>query len=126
MKSKRYSIKVNGVDCGEINYEHNKIEYDLPIGIYEVEIDNGLKSHTEKLNFTAGQIKMLKVNPSVTYELFLGILLGIAFMSVAIQIFMIDKVSLPLLFIPFIPLLLIRKSQFLDKFVVTSSKYFYC
>jgi hypothetical protein len=122
MKSKRYLIKVNGTCGGEINYENNKIEYELPIGNYEIEIENGLKSHKHKLNFTIGQIKTLIINPSVTYELFLGLLLGIAFTAVIIQIFLIDKISLPLMFIPFLPLLLIRKSQFPDKFVITTSK----
>lgn len=69
MKPRKYSVKVNGMGCGESSYGKNKIAYSFPAGSHKVEIKNGSRSHTERLYPTAGQTKTLHVNPATFRDL---------------------------------------------------------
>lgn len=120
-KSKRYTVNVSGQEERNVNYEQHKTVYELPIGKHTVQIGNGKSVSTQEITLGAGQQKTLTINPSVTYGLGLGFLLGIALTSVVIQYVILNRISLPLAFIPFIPLLFLRKRQFADSFVVTAT-----
>ncbi len=118
-RGKHYQIKINGQSDRRISAENNKTEYDLPVGKYTVQIGNDESFSTKELILATGQHKTIVVNPSVTYELGIGFLLGLALTSVVIQYLILGKLSIPLMLIPCIPFLFIRKSQFANSFMLT-------
>ena len=118
-KSKTYEIKISGTDDRQINFENIKTEYDLPIGKYTVTIGNQESFSVKEIILATGQHKTIMINPSVTYELGFGLLFGLAIVSIVVQYFVLGKFSIPLMFIPFIPFLLMRKRQFADSFTLT-------
>ena len=118
-KSKTYEIKVSGADDRQINFENIKTEYDLPIGKYTVKIGNQESFSVKEIILSTGQHKTITINPSVSYELSFGLLLGLALMSIVVQYFILGKFSIPLMFIPFIPFLVMRKRQFANSFTLT-------
>ena len=121
-KSKKYNIKVNGADTRVINSENTQEEYILPIGKYTLEIGNENSSKTTELILSTGQTKTFTIHPSVTYPLGIGFLVGIAVVSIFVQFLILDKISIPLMLVPFIPLMLTRKRNFADSFEITASK----
>ena len=118
-KSKTYEIKVSGADDRQINFDNIKIEYDLPIGKYTVTVGNQESFSVKEIILATGQYKTIMINPSVTYELGFGLLLGLAIVSIVVQYFILGKFSIPLMFIPFIPFLFMRRNQFADSFILT-------
>ena len=121
-KSKKYEIKLDGNSIGEINFENTKIECDVPVGKHTLEIGNQNSFKIKEIEITTGQLKILTINPSVTYNLGLGFFFGIAIASIIAQFFILDKISLPLIFIPLIPLFFLKKRHFSDSFEITVSK----
>ena len=111
-KSKKYEIKLDGNSIGEINFENTKIECDVPVGKHTLEIGNKNSFKIKEIEITKGQLKILTINPSATYNLGLGFFFGIAIASIIAQFFILDKISLPLIFIPLIPLFFLKKDIF--------------
>ena len=120
-KSKNYKIKVSGMDDRYVNFEYNKTEYDLPIGKYTVQIGNDESFSVKEIVLATGQHKIMTINPSVTYELGFGLLLGLAVISILVQYFILGKFSIPLMLIPLIPFIFLRKRQFANSFTLAVS-----
>jgi len=121
-KSKKYEIKLNGNSIGEINFENTKIECIVPVGKHTLEIGNQNSFRIKEIEITTGQLKILTINPSATYNLGLGFFFGIAIASIIAQFYILDKISLLLIFIPLIPLFFLKKRHFSDSFEITVSK----
>ena len=118
-KERRYQIKIDGQNDRLIHAEDNKTEYDLPVGKHKVHIGTDESFSTKELILGTGQHKTVVINPSVTYELSVGLLLGLALTSLAVQYLILGKLSIPLMLIPCIPFFFIRKSQFANSFILT-------
>jgi len=121
-KSKTYNVKINGADTRQINFENTKAEYKLPTGKYMLEIGNHNSYMTQEVILSTEQTKIFTINPSITYGLGFGFLIGIAIVSIILQFLILEKISIPLMGIPLIPLLLMRKRNFSDSFEITISK----
>lgn len=126
-KSNKYTVKINGADIRQLDFKNNKIEYTLPIGKYLLEIGNDESFKKENVILSTGEIKIFTIKPNVFRELGFGFYIGLAVCCVFIQFLILDKISIPLMSIPFIPLLLNfiprRKQNFADSFEITKSKF---
>ncbi len=125
-KTKKYTVKIDGTDIRQLDFENNKIEYILPIGKYKLDISNDNSFKTENVFLSTGEIKIFTIKPSIIRKLGLSFFIGLAIVSVFVQLMILEKISIPLMIIPFIPLLLNilpkRKRNFADTFEIHKSK----
>lgn len=120
-KSNRYLLRVdNEVGC-MMNYSNNRKEYAVLPGKHCVEIGNGISFQTEEILLKAGETKVLTINPSLTYNLGFGILTGMVVTGLVIQFAVLQKFS-PVMIIPFMLYLFIKKRNFKDSFAISYSK----
>lgn len=121
-KSNKYEIFLNNESKAELDYVNNKQIFTAESGRNIIEIKNENTTIVKEINIKNGQDVTFTINASVTYKLGLGIMVGIAFTGLIIQLIIAKKVMLPLIFIPFIPLLFVKKENFPNSFEITSSK----
>lgn len=121
-KNNTYEIRLNNGDFIPMNYQNNRMEFRLPNGKHTVTIKNEVTTHETEFELHYEKTKVLTINPSVTYKLFMGIMIGMALFSLGLSLFIAKKLMPSLLMIPFIPLLLIKKKNFAPSFMV-SEKY---
>ena len=121
-KSNSYKLFLNGKPCKEINYVNNREVLAVETGLNVVEIKNENTTIRKELNLRSGQQLTITINASVTYKLGLGILIGIALVGVIIQLIIAKKVILPLIFVPFISLLFVKKENYPNSFELTINK----
>jgi hypothetical protein len=117
-KKNKYILKFAGEDDFTMNYLNNRVEYDVIPGKNIVEIGIGNSFQTKEIEVKQGESKIITINPSATYKLGLGIMIGIAAIGIIIQILILKKFSIIML-IPLIPLAFFRKTQFKDSFALT-------
>lgn len=118
-KSKKYRVKVDNLEVREINYENTKAAFDVLPGKHLVEVQNGTTSQQVELSLVENEQKTVQINPTVTYELFFGFLLGMALVTIVIMILIYEEINLPLMLVPLLPLLLVRRKSFPDHFTLT-------
>jgi hypothetical protein len=75
--------------------------------------------HKQEFDLKDGEVKIITINPRVSYQLGLGILLGIAAAGSLISIIIMEKMSPAPLF-PLIPLLFVKKRNFHDNFALST------
>lgn len=121
-KSNKYEIFLNNESKAELDYVNNEQIFTAESGRNIIEIKNENTTIVKEINIKNGQDVTFTINASVTYKLGLGIMVGIAFTGLIIQLIIAKKVMLPLIFIPFIPLLFVKKENFPNSFEITSSK----
>jgi hypothetical protein len=102
-----------------MNYQNNRMEFRLPNGKHTVTIKNEVTTHETEFELYYEKTKVLTINPSVTYKLFLGIMIGLVLFSFFLQVFFASKINLTLIWIPFFPLFFIKKKNFAPSFMVT-------
>jgi hypothetical protein len=117
-KKNKYLLKFAGEDDFTMNYLSNRVEYDVIPGkhIVEVGIENSFQ--VKEIEVKQGESKIITINPSATYKLGLGIMIGFAAIGIIIPILILKKFSI-LMLIPLIPLAFFRKTQFKDSFALT-------
>jgi len=120
-KSNKYEILLNNESKAELDYVNNKEIFIVESGRNIIEIKNKNTTIIKEVNMKNGQDVTFTINASVTYKLGLGIMIGIAITGLIIQLIIAKKVILPLFFIPFIPLLFLKKENFPNSFEITSS-----
>ncbi|MGL2992839.1 hypothetical protein [Flavobacterium sp. TSSA_36] len=118
-KNNTYEIRLNNGDFMPMNYQNNRMEFRLPNGKHTVTIKNEVTTHETEFELRYEKTKVLTINPSVTYKLFMGFMIGMALCSSCISLFIAKKVMPTLLMIPFIPLLFVKKKNFAPSFMVT-------
>ena len=123
-KANMYSVRVANETVCEMNFKNNRREFLVEPGKHTIEIGNEVSSQKEEVVLRAGQTKILTINPSCTYHLGRGIMMGLVFTSIVIQFAILRKFS-PLMIIPCVGFLFIRKSNFGNSFAITqtSQKY---
>jgi hypothetical protein len=121
-KSNKYEILLNNESKAELDYVNNKRIFTAESGRNIIEIKNENTTIVKEINMKNGQDVTFTINASVTYKLGLGFMVGIAITGLIIQLIIAKKVMLPLIFIPFIPLLFVKKENFPNSFDITSSK----
>jgi hypothetical protein len=121
-KSNKYEVIINNEAKAELDYVNNRQIFTAESGRNIIEIKNENTTIVKEVNIKNGQDLTFTINASVTYKLGLGIMIGIAITGLIIQLIIAKKVILPLIFIPFIPLLFVKKENFPNSFEITSNK----
>ena len=119
-KSNRYAVRIADEIC-EMNYKNNLKEYRVSTGKHTIEISDGISFQTEQIILKAGETKVLTINPSLTYNLGLGIMTGMVLTGLIIQFTILQRFS-PVMIIPLFSFLLIRKKNFSNSFAISYSK----
>ena len=121
-KSNKYEILINNESKAELDYVNNRQIFIAESGKNIIQIKNENTSIVKEINIKYAQDITITINASVTYKLGLGIIIGIAITGLIIQLIIAKKVILPLIFIPFISLLFVKKENFPNSFEITISK----
>ena len=121
-KSNKYEILINNESKAELDYVNNRQIFIAESGKNIIKIKNENTTIIKEINIKYAQDITVTINASVTYKLGLGIIIGIAITGLIIQLIIAKKVLLPLIFIPFISLLFVKKENFPNSFEITSSK----
>ena len=121
-KSKKYQIKLNGNSLGEIDFQNHSLLQSFPTGKYSIEVGENDYFIRKEIVLNAGQMLTITINPSLTFPFVRSFLIGIAIVSIFFQFIMLDKVSIPLMLIPLIPILVFRKHNYSESFALTVSK----
>lgn len=121
-KSNKYEILMNNESKAELDYVNNRQIFIAESGKNIIQIKNENTSIVKEINIKYAQDITVTINASVTYKLGLGIIIGIAITGLIIQLINAKKVILPLIFIPFISLLFVKKENFPNSFEITISK----
>ncbi|RTY70270.1 hypothetical protein EKM02_02665 [Flavobacterium sp. RSP49] len=120
-KSNRYVVRIDSKTECEMNYSNNRKEYRVLPGKHTIEIGDGTSFQTEEIVLKAGETKVLSINPSLTYNLGFGILTGMVVTGLVIQFAVLQKFS-PVMIIPFMLYLFIKKRDFKNSFAISYSK----
>lgn len=121
-KNRTYEVKVNGSVLGHIDADTSKLENRFPAGKCLIEIgESGIYVKKETI-LRADQLQVCTINPSLTYAFFRGFLIGIAIVTLLVQFIVLDKISIPLMLIPIIPILVFRKENYSESFAITLRK----
>lgn len=121
-KSNKYEVIINNEAKAELDYVNNRQIFTAESGRNIIEIKNENTTIVKEVNIKNGQDLTFTINASVTYKLGLGIMIGIAITGLIIQLIIAKKVILPLIFIPFITLLFVKKENFPNSFEISSKK----
>jgi hypothetical protein len=121
-KSNKYEVIINNEAKAELDYVNNRQIFTAESGRNIIEIKNENTTIVKEVNIKNGQDLIFTINASVTYKLGLGIMIGIAITGLIIQLIIAKKVILPLIFIPFITLLFVKKENFPNSFEISSKK----
>ena len=121
-KSNKYEILINNESKAELDYVNNRQIFIAESGKNIIKIKNENTTIIKEINIKYAQDITVTINASVTYKLGLGIIIGIAITGLIIQLIIAKKVLLPLIFIPFISLLFVKKENFPNSFEITISK----
>lgn len=119
-KSNSYVLRIANETDYEMNYSNNRKQYRVLPGKQTIEIGDGTSFQTEEVTLKAGATKVLTINPSLTYNLGFGILTGMVVTGLVIQFAVLQRFS-PVMIIPFLSYLFIKKRNFKDSFVISHS-----
>jgi hypothetical protein len=124
-KSYHYNVQIaNELDC-EMNYKNNRKEITLAPGTYSLVIADGKIKQTQEITLKAGEIQTYTINASVTYQLGLGLMIGIqaVFGSVlCYQFVVLNRFFLPQIIIFVAILFLFTRDNFGNSFALFFSK----
>lgn len=118
-KGLKYFVMWDGDNLQEIDNLNDRIEYLVPSGQHLITVANKNMLHKQEFALKEGEVKTITINPSVSFNLALGILLGIATAGSLISIIIMEKMS-PAPLIPLIPLLFVKKRNFHDNFALST------
>jgi hypothetical protein len=120
-----YNVQIaNELDC-EMHYKNNHREITLAPGKYGLLIDDGKTQQTQEITLKAGEIQTYTINARVTYQLGLGLMIGIqvAFGAfLCYQFFVLDRFFLPQIIIFVAILFLFTRDNFGNSFALSFSK----
>lgn len=104
-----------------MNYANNRREFVVTPGEHCIEIGNTFSLQKEKVKLYPGQTKVLTINPSATYELGRGIMIGLVLSVIVVQFIVLQKLSL-LMLLPCVGFFFLNKHDFIDSFAITKTK----
>jgi hypothetical protein len=118
-KGLKYFVMWDGDNLQEIDNLNDRIEYLVPSGQHLITVANKNMLHKQEFALKEGEVKTITINPSVSFKLALGILIGIAASGLLISVIILEKMS-PAPLIPLIPLLFVKKKNFHDNFALST------
>jgi hypothetical protein len=120
-KKRSYQINIHKEENKEINFKTPKISYSLPPGKYSVEIIENNFSVKKEIVLIAGKLQVITINPSLTKDLFKGVIIGMGISTILIQYLILNKFS-PVFLITLIPFYILSKTKISENFIATVSK----
>jgi hypothetical protein len=121
-KWNKYEILFNNKSKAELDCVNNRQIFIAESGKNIIQIKNENTTIVKEINIKYAQEIIVTINASITYKLGLGIMFGISVIGLIIQLIFANKVILPLIFIPLISLLFVKKENFPNSFEITISK----
>ena len=119
-KKRSYQINIHEEEVKEINFKTPKISYSLTPGKYTVEIIENNFSVKKEIVLIAGKLQVITINPSLTKDLFKGIIIGMGIATILIQYLFLNKFS-PIFLITLIPFYILSKTKISENFIATVS-----
>lgn len=110
-KSARYLVRIRGYKEQIVTYTNNKAVFELPTGNYMVEIENEEEIAVKRIMLTIGQRKVMCILPAVRNTITYSLVAMLAATSVILQVVVLKHASIPLLLLPLLPLLAIRRRK---------------
>lgn len=110
-KSARYLVRIRGYQEQVITYTNNKAVFELPTGNYMVEIENDEEVAVKRVMLTVGQYKVMNIQPAVRNTITYSLFATLSAISIILQILVLKHASLPLILLPLLPLLAIRRHK---------------
>jgi hypothetical protein len=120
VKGLKYILSVDGNEISEITNQNDKIEIPLTAGKHKIEVIKDNISHRQEVVLKENEMRIITINPSLSYKLGFGILVGIALAGMIISATILKKISPILLMIPLIPFIFFKKRHFQDDFALTT------
>lgn len=111
-KLNKYEILFDNKSKAELDCVNNRQIFIAESGKNIIQIKNENTTIVKEINIKYAQEIIVTINASITYKLGLGIMFGISVIGLIIQLIFANKVILPLIFIPFISLLFVKKRKF--------------
>jgi hypothetical protein len=109
-KGLKYFVMWDGDNLQEIDNLNDRIEYLVPGGQHVITVANQNMLHKLELILKEREVKTITINPSISFRLGFGILLGIALAGLLISIIIMEKMN-PVPLIPLIPLVFVKKKN---------------
>ena len=112
-KQTTYRFILDGEFVGEINYDNLRIDSKISPGKHLLEIGESEYYIKQELFFTPEQRQTITIYPSLSHRFFRGFLIGLSITTIFFQYLILEKISIPLMFISIIPILTMwnRKSE---------------
>jgi hypothetical protein len=104
-KYEKYHLTIDDDQMMELDDNQNKLVIQLESGKHILEIKDENSTIVKELRLKNGKVTNITVYKKSSYQIGLGIMLGIAFVGLIIQLIFQKTVMLPINLIPFIPLL---------------------
>jgi hypothetical protein len=104
-KYEKYHLTIDDDQMMELDDNQNKLVMQLEAGKHILEIKDENSTIVKELRLKNGQLTNITVYKKIPYQLGLGIMLGMAFVGLIIQLMFLKTILLPINLIPFIPLL---------------------
>lgn len=104
-KYEKYHLTIDDDQMMELDDNQNKLVMQLEAGKHILEIKDENSTIVKELRLKNGQLTNITVYKKSSYQISLGIMLGIAFVGLIIQLMFQKTIMLPINLIPFIPLL---------------------
>lgn len=120
-KKRSYQINVHKEEIKELNFKTPKITYSLPSGKYTVEIIENNFTVKKEIVLIAGKLQVITINPSITKDLFKGVIIGMGITTILIQYLILYKFS-PILLITLLPFYTLFTTKNSENFIATVSK----
>ena len=122
-KPNTFLLRMAGEPEHKMNFKNNRSQFLVAPGTHTIEIGNEVSSQKVEVLLKVGKTKILTINPCLTYRLGLGIMIGLVFTSIVIQLVLSQKIS-ALNSLPFLYLIFIKKSNFRNSFAITQTSKF--
>lgn len=110
-KSARYLVRIRGYKEQMVTYANNKAVFELPTGNYMVEVENEEEIAVKRIMLTVGQRKVMCILPAIRNTIIYTLVVALGATSITVQAAVLKQFSVPLLLLPLLPLLAIRRRK---------------
>lgn len=118
-RSEKYLVRIKGYGEKVVSYTQNRVEFDLPMGIYMVEIENDYNITVRKVVLTIGQRKVVKVVPAAVEVYWIPVVAAMVGAIIAIKLSSNVNPYMLWVVVLLFPLIFIKRKHCSKRFNVT-------
>lgn len=118
-RSEKYLVRIKGYGEKVVSYTQNRVEFDLPMGIYMVEIENDYNITVRKVVLTIGQRKVVKVAPAAVEVYWIPVVAAMVGAIIAIKLSSNVNPYMLWVVVLLFPLIFIKRKHCSKRFNVT-------